>query len=361
MPIDFPNSPTLNEIYTYSGKTWIWNGTSWQSQTSTTASSATNLAGGAAGTIPYQSASGTTSMLSAGTSGQILRSNGTSEPSWEAQGLFSSGRLTLESGVAVSTTDQSVKTTMYYTPYNGDKISLYDGTNWATYTFSQISQPLGTLSPTTNYDIFLYNNSGTLTLEFTAWLNDSTRNTALVLTNGVYLKSGALTRRYLGTFRTVNSTNTEDSNLKRLLWNYNNRVSRMLYRQWISSTWTYNVTNTYRYLGGNPGNSFAFVNGIQEDNIFIVAAAGSAGSGIQRQLAIGFNAEWTATLVGNSSSQYEATAVQAEVSNETYQAFANRIPAIGSHVVYAIELQNSTTTVNYFGGAESGMSANWRC
>lgn len=52
MPIDFPNSPTLNEIYTYSGKTWIWNGTSWQSQTSTTTSSATNLAGGAALNLP---------------------------------------------------------------------------------------------------------------------------------------------------------------------------------------------------------------------------------------------------------------------------------------------------------------------
>lgn len=29
MPLDFPTSPTLNEIYTYSGRSWKWNGTAW--------------------------------------------------------------------------------------------------------------------------------------------------------------------------------------------------------------------------------------------------------------------------------------------------------------------------------------------
>ena len=49
-----------------------------------TASTATNLAGGSGGTIPYQSSAGITAMLSAGTSGQYLKSNGTSAPSWSA-------------------------------------------------------------------------------------------------------------------------------------------------------------------------------------------------------------------------------------------------------------------------------------
>ena len=48
----------------------------------TTATTATNLAGGAASQIPYQSASGTTSFISNGTSGQVLKSNGASAPSW---------------------------------------------------------------------------------------------------------------------------------------------------------------------------------------------------------------------------------------------------------------------------------------
>ncbi len=50
----------------------------------TSAVTATNLAGGAAASIPYQSASGTTTFLAsgAGDSGKVLQSNGTSAPSW---------------------------------------------------------------------------------------------------------------------------------------------------------------------------------------------------------------------------------------------------------------------------------------
>ena len=261
MPIDFPNSPTLNQTYTYSGKTWIWNGTSWQSQTSTTASSATNLAGGAAGTIPYQSASGTTSMLTAGTSGQILKSNGSSAPSWENQGIFSAGRLTLESGVPISTSDQTSKTTIYYTPYNGNRISIYDGTNWSTYTFTQLSLALGTLTSGLNYDVFVYNNSGTLTLETAAWTNDTTRATSLTLTNGVYLKTGASTRRYLGTFRTTSTTTTEDSLSKRYLWNFNNKVLRSLYLYMYSGSHTYNG-NAREWNNGTSITRLQFLTGI---------------------------------------------------------------------------------------------------
>jgi len=54
----------------------------WSSNISGTVTTATNLAGGSAGTIPYQSAAGTTVQLSAGTSGYILKSNGAAAPSW---------------------------------------------------------------------------------------------------------------------------------------------------------------------------------------------------------------------------------------------------------------------------------------
>ena len=53
-----------------------------------TVSTATNLAGGAAGSIPYQSAAGASSFLGISTAGQILRSTGTA-PSWAAPGGFS--------------------------------------------------------------------------------------------------------------------------------------------------------------------------------------------------------------------------------------------------------------------------------
>lgn len=34
MPLDFPSSPTLNQVYTFSGRSWIWNGTAWDVNTS---------------------------------------------------------------------------------------------------------------------------------------------------------------------------------------------------------------------------------------------------------------------------------------------------------------------------------------
>ena len=48
----------------------------------TTATTATNLAGGGAGYIPYQSGAGATAFTAAGTSGQVLQSNGSSAPTW---------------------------------------------------------------------------------------------------------------------------------------------------------------------------------------------------------------------------------------------------------------------------------------
>jgi len=50
--------------------------------TATSATTATNLAGGVAGAVPYQSATNTTGFTAAGTTGQILQSNGTSAPTW---------------------------------------------------------------------------------------------------------------------------------------------------------------------------------------------------------------------------------------------------------------------------------------
>ena len=69
--------------------------------TATTATTATNLAGGSNGTIPYQSASGTTAMLAVGTSGQVLTSAGTSAPTWSTP---STGALVFISSTTVSGT-----------------------------------------------------------------------------------------------------------------------------------------------------------------------------------------------------------------------------------------------------------------
>jgi hypothetical protein len=51
-----------------------------------------NLTGGGAGQIPYQSAANTTAFLAAGTSGQLLQSNGASAPSWVTPTYATTGK-----------------------------------------------------------------------------------------------------------------------------------------------------------------------------------------------------------------------------------------------------------------------------
>lgn len=79
---------TSTYILTSSGTAPAWTNPSsitvGNASTATSATTATNLAGGAAASIPYQSATGTTTFLAsaAGDSGKVLQSNGTSAPSW---------------------------------------------------------------------------------------------------------------------------------------------------------------------------------------------------------------------------------------------------------------------------------------
>jgi hypothetical protein len=60
----------------------------------TTATTATNIASGVAGAVPYQTAPSTTGFTAAGTSGQVLLSNGTSAPTWSTNIAGNSGTAT---------------------------------------------------------------------------------------------------------------------------------------------------------------------------------------------------------------------------------------------------------------------------
>lgn len=49
------------------------------------------------------------------------------------------GRLTLTSGVAVLTGDVSGASTIYFTPYGGQLVPIYDGTRWSMRVFAELS------------------------------------------------------------------------------------------------------------------------------------------------------------------------------------------------------------------------------
>ena len=160
----------------------------------------------------------------------------------QAIGYPADGRLTLETGVPLSMTSQNAKATLYYTPFVGDKVCLYDSgeSAWKNITFTEISLSLAGLSANKKFDIFCYSNSGTATLEALEWTDETTRATALARVNGVLVKDGTTTRRYLGTIR-INATGgqTDDSVDKRYVYNEYNDYER--YRK----LWLGNAKPTY--------------------------------------------------------------------------------------------------------------------
>lgn len=256
------------------------------------------------------------------------------------------GRLTLESGVPISTTDQTAKTTMYFTPYRGNRIALFDGTYWALYTFTQRELALGTLTDDLPYDVFIYNNSGTLMLEFTAWTNATTRATALTTQDGVYVKTGATTRRYLGTFRTETTTTTEDSLAKRFLWNYYNRVPRTLLVRETTDTWTY-TTATYQQARGQASNQLAVVVGVAEVPITVEvrAQASNTNTGVNPIVAIGEDSATTkATLCLTSFTRIDAAG---QLSGPV--ATLKTYPAIGYHFYAWLEQSTAAGTTTWYG------------
>lgn len=123
---------------------------------------------------------------------------------------ISQGRLT--GATATPNPSSSItSSTIYYSPFNGNLVSLYDGTRWKLFTFTERSLALSGLTTGKKYDVFLYDNSGTLALEKSAaWVNDTTRTDAITLQDGVYVKSGALTRRLVGTFKAASSSTFND-------------------------------------------------------------------------------------------------------------------------------------------------------
>jgi hypothetical protein len=159
------------------------------------------------------------------------------------------------------------------------------------YVFTERSIALGGLTAGKNYDVFIYDNAGTLTLELSAaWTNDTTRADALALQDGVLVKSSAHTRLYLGTIRATAAATTEDTGGgtttqvggQRFVWNYYNRVPRALAVFDSTNSWAY-ATDTWRQAGGVAGNKVEFVLGYAEDAVhatLLGCAAGNAIAGI---------------------------------------------------------------------------------
>ncbi len=175
------------------------------------------------------------------------------------------GRLTTESGTPISTSDRVAQSTLYLTPFQGSRIAVYNGSRWINRNFTELSLSLSGLVTDSLYDVFVYDNAGTLALELSAaWTSATARSQAISMLQGVYTLTATRTRRYVGTFRATSATTTEDSSSRRFVYNYYNRTRRNLVVTETADTWSYTV-NTVRQTNANTTNQVELIQGLSED------------------------------------------------------------------------------------------------
>jgi hypothetical protein len=296
------------------------------------------------------------------------------------------GRLTLQSGVPVMTATQSSKATLYYTPYVGNQIPLYDGAGMVPTAFSELS--IATTDTTKNpaaigaskvNDWFVWNDGGTLRLTHGPdWTNDTTRSagTALSMVNGILLNAVAITNgpaasrgTYVGTTRSNGSSQLDfilggsssgGTAAAISLWNMYNRRPALAFVQDSTVSWAY-TSATWRAANNSTGNRISFICGLAEDGIAASYAslAFSTSSAVQVGISIGLDATNAIAANATSFTTYFSAGSNNQIScAATYSGY----PGLGFHYLQAIESGGTNGLFNGVNGVtSSGLSATVWC
>lgn len=269
------------------------------------------------------------------------------------------GRLTTESGVAVSTADRTGQGTVYWTPHAHGDILLpaTSAGPWLKVTPGEKSLALAVASGS-NYDVFGYLSSGTLALELSsAWSSDTARNDALGTLDGVRVKNSDKTRLYLGTLRASGSNVTADAgspasgtSAKRFLWNAYNRVPRPMRVIEAADTWAY-TTAAWRSANNSTANRFEFVLGLSEEFTFAEALclAGNSGGVSNNNAGVGLD------RVNGNDAQLVVSGSYAANANFNGRAVYRGHPGIGYHFLQWLEYTDAGSgTTTWFGDAGVG-------
>jgi hypothetical protein len=247
------------------------------------------------------------------------------------------GRLTLTTATPVTTADVTGVATLYFTPYKGSKVGLYDGSSaWTVYDFTELSLDISGYTASKPYDIWVYDNSGTPTLDSTVWTDATTRATALTTQDGVYVKTGATTRRYLGTIY-INSSGgqTDDALLTRFVWNYYNRKLRpLIVKEATSHSYT---TASYRSWNNNAAVRLQFVRGVSEDAVQINNIGAMEGATI---VSVGYDVT-NASMDTSLENWWDPNGLYGR-----FGTFLNHYPVAGFHFYQSIETGSGTATQN---------------
>lgn len=227
--------------------------------------------------------------------------------------ILPQGRLTLASGVPVMTSDQTAKTSVYYSPYLGRYVPIWNGFEYITTPFSELTLALDSDSGHTgyhqtgkNFDLFVVNDGGTVRLGTgPAWSSDTARGTGAGTTeisraNGILANANSMTLRFgsssgntvtiaagkatfVGSVRTTSNGQTAwvatpaagagGADCTLYLWNMYNRTNVTAVSKDSTNSWNY-TTATWRAAnaagtGSGLLNRVSFLRGLDEDVVSV--------------------------------------------------------------------------------------------
>lgn len=341
------------------------------------------ITGDTSGTVTLQApaAAGTgTTITLPSTSGTALASSSTGISNGSYPLGLPQGRLTLATGTPVMTSAQTSKTTIYYTAYVGSMVPIYDGTNWSMVAFTSDLSNVTTNSSTgnagpaatttnSNYDLFVWSNSGTLTLtRGPAWTSNTARGTGagtsqISMQNGIWTNTVAITNgpgaglgTYVGTVRTDGSSQCNwnptpaaaagGGNARVDVFNAYNRVKIDAKSQDSTASWVYN-TNTWRSTNNSTNNRINYIDGLGELAVAVTASiscnpgASNSGTGVNRD---------STSATPSSTTSFQANQTAPGHCSDVF------LPSLGFHYIQAME-NNSTGSTNTFYGASSSATA----
>lgn len=266
-------------------------------------------------------------------------------------------RLSLTTGVFITTSDITTASTLYWVPGGGAHASFYSGGSWVDWNGFELSLALSGLTADRLYDVFVDYTAGSPVLELVIWTNDTTRATALGSQDSCPVQSGDTDSIYVGTIRTIATNATADSGGgvtsqvggKRFVWNFYNRVRRPLALFDGTNSWNYS-TATWRQANGTAGNKVEFIIGIAEDpvDMFLSAYGQTTDLTVQALAALALDSTTVPTALIRSGGQANATNTGIQV---THPSRIDTIPSIGYHYIAWLEKGNGNTTVTWYGDA----------
>lgn len=302
------------------------------------------------------------------------------------------GRLTLTSGAPVLASGVSAGTSVYYTPYIGELVPIYNGTSTVPTEFSELTLTLvASHAASTIYDVFVFSNNGVLTLATgPAWSNSGAGTgargsgagtTQISRLNGLWVNTVSMTGRngsttysidanratYLGSIF-MDGSNGQLSchtaygqSRKWGVWNAYNRVPIYLQAGDSTSSWTLSANTAIRASRNDTANSLTVFCGLAEETFDLAFRQSIQGGGTHiTTVGIGFNSTAAFSDLTDVHNGAGSLVDGTIVANSVAASF--QFPVLGISTVTSLERVTSYTNgTATFNGTASRMvlSAKW--